>query len=122
MRVAYLVNQYPKVSHTFIRREIGALERDPSVAGDRDVDCLRGGLLRHLGLLGEVGQPGAVLADAGGDPRLGERDVVDARSPHGRHHAVLDVARRDEHEQADEGLGGLERRGGLGGSSCHGTP
>ena len=26
-RVAYLVNQYPKVSHTFIRREIHALER-----------------------------------------------------------------------------------------------
>ena len=25
--VAYLVNQYPKVSHTFIRREILALER-----------------------------------------------------------------------------------------------
>jgi glycosyltransferase involved in cell wall biosynthesis len=27
MRLAYLVNQYPKVSHTFIRREILALER-----------------------------------------------------------------------------------------------
>ena len=27
MAVAYLVNQYPKVSHTFIRREIAALER-----------------------------------------------------------------------------------------------
>lgn len=27
MRVAYLINQYPKVSHTFIRREILALER-----------------------------------------------------------------------------------------------
>jgi colanic acid/amylovoran biosynthesis glycosyltransferase len=27
MKVAYLVNQYPKVSHTFIRREIQALER-----------------------------------------------------------------------------------------------
>ena len=27
MRVAYLVNQYPSVSHTFIRREIHALER-----------------------------------------------------------------------------------------------
>jgi len=27
MHVAYLVNQYPKVSHTFIRREIEALER-----------------------------------------------------------------------------------------------
>lgn len=28
MKVAYLVNQYPKVSHTFIRREIAALEAD----------------------------------------------------------------------------------------------
>jgi colanic acid/amylovoran biosynthesis glycosyltransferase len=27
MRVAYLINQYPKISHTFIRREIHALER-----------------------------------------------------------------------------------------------
>jgi colanic acid/amylovoran biosynthesis glycosyltransferase len=26
MRIAYLINQYPKVSHTFIRREIHALE------------------------------------------------------------------------------------------------
>ncbi len=34
MRVAYLVNQYPKVSHTFIRREIRALE-DRGVAVER---------------------------------------------------------------------------------------
>jgi len=27
MRIAYFINQYPKVSHTFIRREIQALER-----------------------------------------------------------------------------------------------
>jgi colanic acid/amylovoran biosynthesis glycosyltransferase len=27
MRIAYLINQYPKVTHTFIRREIAALER-----------------------------------------------------------------------------------------------
>lgn len=27
MRIAYFVNQYPKVSHSFIRREIAALER-----------------------------------------------------------------------------------------------
>jgi colanic acid/amylovoran biosynthesis glycosyltransferase len=27
LRIAYLINQYPKVSHTFIRREILALER-----------------------------------------------------------------------------------------------
>ncbi len=33
MRVAYLVNQYPHVSHTFIRREIAALE-----AGGVEVD------------------------------------------------------------------------------------
>ena len=29
MRIAYFTNQYPKVSHTFIRREIRALERRP---------------------------------------------------------------------------------------------
>lgn len=34
LRVAYLVNQYPKVSHSFIRREIQALER-LGVAVDR---------------------------------------------------------------------------------------
>jgi glycosyltransferase involved in cell wall biosynthesis len=28
MRIAYLVNQYPKVSHTFIRRELQALEAE----------------------------------------------------------------------------------------------
>src|ERR1700733_10894883 len=27
MQIAYLINQYPKVSHSFIRREIQALER-----------------------------------------------------------------------------------------------
>src|SRR4051812_48580492 len=27
MRIAYVINQYPKVSHSFIRREIHALER-----------------------------------------------------------------------------------------------
>jgi colanic acid/amylovoran biosynthesis glycosyltransferase len=26
MKIAYLVNKYPKVSHSFIRREIAALE------------------------------------------------------------------------------------------------
>lgn len=28
MKIAYLINQYPKVSHSFIRREIQALEQD----------------------------------------------------------------------------------------------
>jgi colanic acid/amylovoran biosynthesis glycosyltransferase len=50
LKIAYLVNQYPKVSHTFIRREILALERqglsvsrfalrgwDAEVKGDEDL-------------------------------------------------------------------------------------
>ncbi len=39
MRIAYLVNTYPRVSHTFIRREIGALERLGVEIGRY---CLRG--------------------------------------------------------------------------------
>ena len=69
MKVGYLVNQYPKVSHTFIRREIFALERqglqvsrfalrgwDAEVKGDEDISerqrtrhLLRGGVMPLLG-------------------------------------------------------------------------
>jgi glycosyltransferase involved in cell wall biosynthesis len=38
MRVAYLINQYPKVSHSFIRREIRALER---TGGGDGVEIMR---------------------------------------------------------------------------------
>lgn len=68
LRVAYLINQYPAVSHTFIRREIEALERlgvavvrvalrgwDTPVVDERDrherdktLYVLRGGLLSYL--------------------------------------------------------------------------
>ena len=34
MRIAYLINQYPAISHTFIRREIRALEDMGVKAGD----------------------------------------------------------------------------------------
>ena len=47
LRVAYLVNQYPKVSHSFIRREILALER-------RGVEVLR---IALRGWDGEVVRP-----------------------------------------------------------------
>lgn len=69
MAVGYLVNQYPKVSHTFIRREIAALERrglpvrrfalrgwddtppDPADVAEqqRTTYVLRGGMLPLLG-------------------------------------------------------------------------
>jgi len=45
MKLAYLVNQYPKVSHTFIRREIAALE---SLGLEVDRFSLRG-TKEHLG-------------------------------------------------------------------------
>ncbi|MBK7614776.1 MAG: glycosyltransferase [Burkholderiales bacterium] len=68
MKLAYFVNQYPKVSHTFIRREIAALEKlglpverfalrgwDADVKGDEDLldrtrtrHVLRQGLPRLL--------------------------------------------------------------------------
>jgi len=44
MRVAYLVNQYPKVSHTFIRREILALE-------ERGVEVERFSIRPGVGLI-----------------------------------------------------------------------
>jgi colanic acid/amylovoran biosynthesis glycosyltransferase len=47
MRIAYLINQYPKVSHSFIRREILALER-------RGFDVLR---IALRGWDGEVVDP-----------------------------------------------------------------
>jgi colanic acid/amylovoran biosynthesis glycosyltransferase len=65
MRIAYLINQYPKVSHSFIRREILALERAGvdvvrvSVRGWNDVaadaaDDLEKGKTRYL-LQGGIG-------------------------------------------------------------------
>src|SRR5262249_49742088 len=50
MRIAYLVNQYPTVTHTFIRREILALER-------RGVEVMRIALRKWDGLLDADNQP-----------------------------------------------------------------
>ena len=74
LRVAYLINQYPKVSHTFIRREILALERqgiavsrfalrgwdaevvDPADLAERDRTrhVLKGGMLPLAGAVTKV--------------------------------------------------------------------
>ena len=70
MRIAYLINQYPKLSHSFIRREILALERaghhvtrialrgwDGDITDDEDIAerartqyVLRGGTVLGFGL------------------------------------------------------------------------
>ncbi len=82
MKLAYFVNQYPKVSHTFIRREIAALEKlgltvermalrgwDAEVKGDEDLaersrtrHVLSQGLPRLLltALAVALSQPGAM--------------------------------------------------------------
>lgn len=95
LRVAYLINQYPKVSHTFIRREILALERagvvvdryalrgwtDPVPDADdarekgKTIYLLRGGLGPLLGAMVSMllRAPRKLLAAAGMACRLGWR-------------------------------------------------
>jgi glycosyltransferase involved in cell wall biosynthesis len=65
-RVAYLINQYPKISHTFIRREIEALERagvavsrfsvrrnpDPVVSAADEEEAARTTVLLDAGAIG----------------------------------------------------------------------
>jgi colanic acid/amylovoran biosynthesis glycosyltransferase len=63
MRIAYLINQYPKVSHSFIRREILALERQGfeimriSIRG-WDIDLVDGADLEERGKTRYVLQAG----------------------------------------------------------------
>jgi colanic acid/amylovoran biosynthesis glycosyltransferase len=45
MKVCYLVNQYPKISHTFIRREIRALERQGVEVGRCSIRRAAGSLV-----------------------------------------------------------------------------
>ena len=79
LRVAYLVNQYPKVSHSFIRREILALERQGvtverfAVRGGGDdfpdpADRLERERTRYLLQQGILGLLGAALAMAATRP------------------------------------------------------
>jgi colanic acid/amylovoran biosynthesis glycosyltransferase len=76
--VAYLINQYPKVSHTFIRREILALERqgleierialrgwDAEVADDQDrAERSRTRYVLQQGLVPLIAAAGAALISA----------------------------------------------------------
>ena len=57
MRIAYLINQYPEVSHTFIRREILALER-------QGFEIMRISLRGWDAELVDRGGPGRAQADA----------------------------------------------------------
>lgn len=75
LRVAYLVNQYPSVSHTFIRREIHALERQGvevqriSIRGwdltlVDESDCSERGRTRYVLRRGVLGLAGALCQTA----------------------------------------------------------
>jgi len=57
-----------------------------------------GSLFRHLCLLGQLAQPGAVRADPGGDPCLREGEVGVAGSMCGRDDPVFRRAVGDEHQ------------------------
>lgn len=86
-RLAYLVNQYPKVSHTFIRREIRALEqlglhvervsvRDTraEAADDADrVEAAHTNVLLERSLRGALALGAAAVRAALGDPRRAAR-------------------------------------------------
>lgn len=93
MKIAYLVNRYPKASHSFIRREIRALEarglevlrvsvRPPGddLVDPRDVEearrthvLLRGAAVVQALLAEALGRPGAFLRALAGAWRLGRR-------------------------------------------------
>ena len=66
MRVAYLVNQYPSVSHTFVRREIEALERLGAHVSRFSIRQMTGDMLpdpadqRELGITHALLRRGAV--------------------------------------------------------------
>ncbi len=79
MIVAYLTNQYPKVSHTFIRREIAALER-------LGIKVLRFGIRRSVDQLVDPADQAeaartTVVLDAGPERLAGAIARVAARSP-----------------------------------------
>jgi colanic acid/amylovoran biosynthesis glycosyltransferase len=74
MRIAYLINQYPKVSHTFIRREIAALELEGVLVERISVRATPVGALVDPADVEERGRTTALLdAGAGGLVRAGLR-------------------------------------------------
>ncbi len=107
MRVAYLVNQYPRTSHSFIRREINALEalgvevlryslRPPSEPLVTEADRVELGKTRAVLGAGALAHGAAVLAAAARRPVAFARAAVvaarlGARSDRGllRHAAYL---------------------------------
>jgi colanic acid/amylovoran biosynthesis glycosyltransferase len=70
LKIAYLVNTYPSPSHTFIRREVQALERRGvtvhrfAMRGDRSKLVDRGDLIEHDKTEHVLAKGGAVLAKA----------------------------------------------------------
>ena len=75
------------------------------VAGrDQLIDKGAGGLLGHLRLLSQLGEPGAVRTDPLHDPCLRQRDRV-SRVQNGCQHATLDRSVGDEHQRRHVEIG-----------------
>jgi colanic acid/amylovoran biosynthesis glycosyltransferase len=97
LRVAYLTNQYPKISHTFIRREIHALERlgveverfalrgwDAELVDEHDISELRstryllkGGIIPLIGALARelVSQPSRFFKALGAAVTMSRKSI-----------------------------------------------
>ena len=77
---------------------VGGVGPALDVAGALElVDEEPGRLLGHLGGGGELGEPHPLLVEPGGEPGLGEGEVVEPAGPEVVDHPLLDVAHGDEH-------------------------
>ena len=77
---------------------VGGVGPALDVAGALElVDEEPGRLLGHLGGGRELGEPRPVLTQPGGDPALGEGEVVEPAGAEVVEHPLLDVAHGDEH-------------------------
>lgn len=90
MRIAYLTNRYPAVSHSFIRREIEAVEAAGSTVFRFSVRAADAQSLPEVSDRAEIGKT-VVLLDIGAVGMLGQVLATFARSPR-RSFSALKVA------------------------------
>lgn len=102
MKIAYLVNTYPRASHTFIRREIAAMERQGFVVHRFAMRSDRGALVEAADLAEDDRTEHVLLAGKGALLAAGFSGLASAK------------ALKLMQECAARGRGGAEGTGGLG--------